>query len=31
MITLTDKIRLDDVEKILYGNEKLAISPEWID
>lgn len=30
MITLTDKIRLDDVEKILYGNEKLAISPEWI-
>ena len=31
MITLTDKIRLDDVEKILYGNEKLSISPEWID
>ena len=31
MITLTDKIRLDDVEKILYGNEKLAISPKWID
>lgn len=31
MITLTDKIRLDDVEKILYGNEKLAISSEWID
>lgn len=31
MITLTDKIRLEDVEKVLYGNEKLSVCPKWID
>ena len=31
MVTFNDRIRLDEVEKILYANEKIKVSPEWMD
>ena len=31
MITFNDRITLEEVEKILYSDEKLQVSKAWID